>query len=143
MTTYSEKLRDPRWQKKRLEVMQRDGFKCSECCDKESTLHVHHTRYIKNANPWDYPNCLLTTLCESCHEALHSGVLSGFEYLQHVFDERCAPAVLLPCLGFAVEQVMAPDLRMRAEDWVACGRAFTAKMEEILAHSPNGGVSES
>jgi len=27
MSAYSEKLKDPRWQKKRLEVFQRDGFR--------------------------------------------------------------------------------------------------------------------
>jgi len=26
--TYSEKLKDPRWQKKRLEILSRDNFTC-------------------------------------------------------------------------------------------------------------------
>jgi hypothetical protein len=132
MASYSEKLRDPRWQKKRLEIMQRDGFKCSECCDEKSTLHVHHTRYLKETEPWDYPNCLLTTLCEACHEALHSGVLSGVEYLQHIFEERGSSPAFLPCLGFAVEQVMDSSARLTANEWIECGRAFTEKIEEIL-----------
>ncbi len=29
--TYSEKLRDPRWQKKRLQIFERDGWKCRVC----------------------------------------------------------------------------------------------------------------
>lgn len=66
--SYSEKLKDPRWQKKRLEVMQRDGFKCTRCnCDTQ-TLHVHHIRYIEGREPWDYEIIDLTTLCEDCHE---------------------------------------------------------------------------
>lgn len=65
--TYAEKLRDPRWQKKRLEVMNRDGFKCKSCGDATSTLNVHHKYYEKGAMPWDYPETALVTLCEKCH----------------------------------------------------------------------------
>jgi hypothetical protein len=66
--TYSEKLRDPRWQKKRLEIMQRDKFTCQLCCDDENTLNVHHHKYINGKDPWDYDNNDLITLCEECHE---------------------------------------------------------------------------
>lgn len=65
--TYAEKLRDPRWQKLRLEIMQRDGFKCRHCGDKEQTLNVHHSYYEKGFNPWDYPDQTLFTLCIDCH----------------------------------------------------------------------------
>lgn len=132
MGSYADKLRDPRWQKRRLEIMQRDKFRCVECSDDKNMLHVHHTRYLKNTDPWDYPNCLLTTLCESCHQALHSGVLSGVEHLQYVFEERESPSAFLPCLGFAVEQVMDRSATLTANEWIECGRAFTAKIEEIL-----------
>ena len=71
MTTYGDKLRDPRWQRKRLEILSRDDFTCRLCGDNESTLHVHHLLYFKGAEPWQYDaNCLVTT-CESCHEELH------------------------------------------------------------------------
>lgn len=63
---YSEKLRDPRWQKKRLEVMQRDGFACLACSDTTRTLNVHHKQY--RGNPWEAKMEMLETLCESCHE---------------------------------------------------------------------------
>jgi hypothetical protein len=62
---YSEKLRDPRWQRKRLEVMQRDKFTCLACGDKASTLNVHHKQY--HGDPWDAPMPSLETLCEACH----------------------------------------------------------------------------
>lgn len=65
--TYSEKLRDPRWQKKRLEVMERDGFACVNCCTKVKTLNVHHWYYRKSAEPWDYPDMSLACLCDECH----------------------------------------------------------------------------
>lgn len=64
---YVEKLKDPRWQKKRLEIFKRDNWRCCLCGDTENTLHVHHLRYKKNADPWDYDNDDLITLCESCH----------------------------------------------------------------------------
>lgn len=67
MSTYKEKLLDPRWQKKRLEILQRDNFTCQHCWDKESTLHVHHKEYFKGLDPWDIKNDYLVTLCESCH----------------------------------------------------------------------------
>ncbi len=66
---YSEKLKDPRWQKKRLEIFQRDEFTCQRCFDDKSTLNVHHRRYIPGRDPWDYPDYLLITLCENCHES--------------------------------------------------------------------------
>lgn len=66
--TYSEKLRDPRWQKVRLRVLERDDWHCQDCFDGESTLHVHHLYYEQNRDPWDYPLDAFVTLCESCHE---------------------------------------------------------------------------
>lgn len=65
--TYSEKLRDPRWQRKRLEILNRDEFTCQNCGDNNTTLHIHHRLYLKNKDPWDYESNLLITLCEICH----------------------------------------------------------------------------
>lgn len=66
--TYSQKLKDPRWQKKRLEIMQRDEFSCQICHSKVDTLNVHHRHYIVGREPWDYPSELLVTLCQPCHK---------------------------------------------------------------------------
>jgi Zn finger protein HypA/HybF involved in hydrogenase expression len=68
--TYSELLKDPRWQRKRLEILQRDSFTCQSCMDSESTLHVHHKHYIKGRLPWEYEEHELVTLCESCHGSM-------------------------------------------------------------------------
>jgi transposase len=65
--SYSEKLKDPRWQKKRLEVFERDKFQCQACDSKDKTLHVHHLKY--EGEPWESPMEYLETLCEDCHEA--------------------------------------------------------------------------
>lgn len=67
--TYSDKLKHPKWQKKRLEILQRDNFTCTLCGDIETTLNVHHEQY--KGEPWDVPNELLKTVCEHCHEIIH------------------------------------------------------------------------
>lgn len=64
---YADKLKDPRWQKKRLEILERDKWMCRGCCEKEKTLHVHHIFYVPQCEPWEIPNGLLVTLCCDCH----------------------------------------------------------------------------
>lgn len=66
--SYWEKLKDPRWQRKRLEIMNRAGFKCECCGDEESALHIHHGYYDRRKEPWEYDDDTLRCLCESCHE---------------------------------------------------------------------------
>jgi len=67
--TYAEKLKDPRWQRRRLEILNRSDFTCEDpgCGTKTETLHVHHLDYLPNAEPWEYPDEYLMVLCESCH----------------------------------------------------------------------------
>jgi hypothetical protein len=65
MNDYKEKLKDPRWQKKRLEIFNRDKFACICCGSKEKELQVHHLKYL--GNPWDVDNIHLETLCKDCH----------------------------------------------------------------------------
>lgn len=69
--TYSQKLKDPRWQKKRLEILQKDNWTCQCCGNTEDTLHVHHIEYYCNKKPWEYDNSCLITLCDSCHSFCH------------------------------------------------------------------------
>ena len=66
---YLEKYKDPRWQKLRLEVLNRDEWCCLICFDDKSTLHVHHMKYIRGNDPWDYPIGSLVTLCDTCHKS--------------------------------------------------------------------------
>jgi 5-methylcytosine-specific restriction endonuclease McrA len=68
---YMSLLRDPRWQKKRLKIMDRDKWNCIRCGDKSSTLNVHHEYYQRGLKPWDYPDSALITLCEPCHQSEH------------------------------------------------------------------------
>ena len=70
-TTYAEQLLDPRWQKKRLEVLDYAEFACEICGDDESTLHVHHKHYIRCRKVWEYDNEQLICLCRQCHSNQH------------------------------------------------------------------------
>lgn len=65
--TYQEKLRDPRWQRKRLKILERDNFECTDCGNDSIELHVHHKVYSKG-DPWDSPDEHLATLCKNCHQ---------------------------------------------------------------------------
>lgn len=65
--TYADKLRDPRWQKKRLKILERDDWTCQWCGDSKKTLHIHHTKYLKE--PWDVEDEFLITVCETCHKS--------------------------------------------------------------------------
>lgn len=69
---YAKKLLDPRWQKMRLEVFQRDNYTCQSCGSTEKTLHAHHTFYRSDVDgPWDYQPSSIVTLCDECHEIEH------------------------------------------------------------------------
>ena len=69
--TYQEKLKDPRWQRRRLEIFERDEWKCQACGSDKKTLHVHHKFYITGKDPWDYGDDALSTICERCHNDEH------------------------------------------------------------------------
>ncbi len=66
-----EQYKHPNWQKKRLEVLERDKFTCCHCEEKEKTLHVHHKWYQKGKKVWEYPNVCFITLCDECHDHWH------------------------------------------------------------------------
>ena len=64
---YADLLKDPRWKKRRLDILERDGNRCQMCGEKNQ-LHIHHRTYL-NRVPWDYPDEYLVTLCEDCHDS--------------------------------------------------------------------------
>jgi 5-methylcytosine-specific restriction endonuclease McrA len=64
-TKYSEYLKNPKWQKKRLKIFERDKWKCRLCDNDEITLHIHHLKY--QGLPWEVDNKFLITICEKCH----------------------------------------------------------------------------
>lgn len=105
--TYSEKLRDPRWQKKRLEIFARDKWKCSICHSSEKELQVHHLVYSRR-DPWDYPDECYQTLCAECHEerqVLTDAAIDALRMsLRNVPTARLQKAVQSIC-DFALERI--------------------------------------
>jgi len=74
---YAEKLKDPRWQERRLQIMDRDNWTCQLCGDTNATLHVHHKSY--KGEPWEAPDEALTTYCEHCHFLTEDSIREGIE----------------------------------------------------------------
>jgi len=89
--TYKQQIKHPLWQMKRLEIMQKDGFKCTICGCDDKQLHVHHLYYLPNTLIWEYDDEALKTVCEEHHEQLTKDLsklagLIAFEILKKRFD---------------------------------------------------------
>ena len=69
---FKEQIKHPKWQKKRLDILERDEYICQNCHVDDETLHVHHFTYKSNTNLWDYDNNNLITFCERCHKDWHT-----------------------------------------------------------------------
>lgn len=84
--TYADKLKDPRWQKRRLELFEAAGWRCEECKSKTKTLHAHHGYYKRNTEPWEYPDEVMHVLCDACHKEMQAALervhkrIGGFSF---------------------------------------------------------------
>lgn len=85
---YSDLLKDPRWQRLRLEVMQRDDFTCQSCKSKDKTLQVHHKKYVFNQKPWEYSTEELITYCEDCHSDIELYIKSINDIIRGTIGAR-------------------------------------------------------
>ena len=79
MKSYHQHLQDPKWQKKRLDIFNRDNWKCRCCFATNVALNAHHLYYIKGNRPWEYDDDAIVTVCNECHGILHKELnkLSG------------------------------------------------------------------
>lgn len=104
--SYSDKLKDPRWQRKRLEVFSRDNFTCTKCGDDKNTLHVHHLKY--SGNPWDVSNESLITTCQRCHSLI--------EYLTFLCKEMGFDVEIISIehrpSGYSILLAKTPDMEI-------------------------------
>lgn len=117
MTTYYEKLKSPKWQKKRLEILSERGFGCEVCSDKDSQLHVHHKIYKKGVSPWSYPSYNYSVLCEECHKDAHNTIdamneLVGVLPVDGHFSQQGVLSFLLNFLSSEDEWVRATDQQL-------------------------------
>jgi hypothetical protein len=67
--TYSQKLRDARWQKKADMVKKRANNQCQDCAasGKLEAHHCYYTSMREGYEPWEYPLSALRALCRECH----------------------------------------------------------------------------
>lgn len=98
--SYADLLRDPRWQRRRLEVMKHAEFRCEACGDDKTTLNVHHVVYVKGRKPWEYEQKDLQCLCEPCHAELTKDI-RGAQRLMSM----APPHVRGQALGFLATSV--------------------------------------
>ncbi len=90
---WKDQYKHPLWQKKRLEALEKAEYSCQKCYDGESTLHVHHKRYIKGRKIWEYAVDELSVLCEGCHQETHAEQDALKEILARLHPEGLAEIV--------------------------------------------------
>lgn len=90
--TYAQKLKDPRWKSRRLQILKAANYKCTHC-DATERLEVHHINYRKGREPWDYSDSELMCLCRKCHELVEGSAIP---------DLRSLVAVLPPWILFGL-----------------------------------------
>lgn len=99
--SYRELLKDPRWIKKRNEILTRDENTCQYCGRSDRYMHVHHNLYVKGRKPWEYDNKDLITLCNRCHEIetdANSNLYDTFLELKNTFKSKGLSMSLLESL---------------------------------------------
>ncbi len=70
MLSYKEQLQHPNWQRKRLEIFQRDDFTCQICGATDKQIQVHHLYYLPGTHVWEYDDEAMKTVCNEHHEQL-------------------------------------------------------------------------
>lgn len=66
--TLSEKFRDPRWHKRRHEILLRDNFKCQCCFDPEKPVRVRVVIFANGIDPWNLDESGTQTICDECFQ---------------------------------------------------------------------------
>lgn len=89
--SYAQKLRDPRWQKARLAILESAHWKCQECWSGEKELQVHHIFYLTGVEPWDYPRELLMALCMDCHKERQAVEQAIFKNIAVILRDKDIP----------------------------------------------------
>lgn len=129
---YLEKLRDPRWQKKRLEVFERDNWTCLQCGSTEKTLNVHHRVYADGYEPWDVRMGILETLCEECHEKETSERREVEQHLMLALRGIGVPWYGIDMLAHKLIEVFPPLPREQAITVIAVLLAWIPQLAERI-----------
>ena len=118
--SYSEQLKHPKWQQRRLEILDKANFSCENCGDDEKTLHVHHRRYVKGRMAWEYEDNELACLCEDCHKLDHYAIDELQEAILGVHVSMM-PAIVALVRGYAEGELLNPPYDCHANPY-ACGQ---------------------
>jgi len=130
---YAEKYRDPRWQMKRLRIMERDNATCQECCEPGKHLNVHHLYYVKNREVWDYPDWALLTLCEDCHKQANPERDEEEENAQSQWEQTIDRLVGVVGFGWECELVdLAYEIHLTKEATGMTGNQVIGKLVHLM-----------
>ena len=76
------------WPTIRKQVLERDGYKCTQCGAAEelhNRLHAHHITPRSEGGPDDLEN--LTALCQECHYGVHREADRVYWEARRAYDE--------------------------------------------------------
>lgn len=158
--TYAEKLSHPKWQQKRLKILERDEWRCVHCGDSDSSLEVHHHSYRWNADPWDYDDSNLITLCHECHSLVTKGVKElksslsklgpcEFDSVVSIFSLLSKQAVIhdydLACRAVFVVSMLAkslsiPNEKLSSEEAASLSLAIQTIQQIATSHGHEGSI---
>lgn len=149
--TYAEKLKDPRWQKRRLEVLEAAGWKCQACKATDKTLHVHHNFYRTRTHPWDYPNHAFLALCEQCHQSAECQRQELLQCIENIYESKSSADFVGAVIGFLKAAYMdycldddpshSELLRNRQQAW-GFARFWQGDERDLLPLLNNGEVTD-
>jgi len=105
---YFELFKRPEWQKRRLQILERDNWKCQGCPGNDGMLYVHHRYYEWDSMPWDYPDEALITLCEDCHDQEHFKYTPGDKDLE--FEEKSKEGQIREISKFIKKNFLSSEL---------------------------------
>ena len=108
MNNYQQ-YKSPEWQKRRAEMLALHNCTCQCCKSKDGHMHVHHVRYKKDKDLWDYRDSDLLVLCDSCHSFTHHTIDSARAFVGQVAihggrDGLCAAEWALGELGWGYQK---------------------------------------
>ncbi len=128
---YKEQIKHPKWQKKRLEILDRDKWACQACFDTEETLHVHHKCYKPNKKIWEYDNKLLITLCKTCHEEQRSNENIYDTFLELMKEKYLVSEINTLRLGFSLmPSYHTPEIEVSIITWALTNKNIFKILEK-------------
>lgn len=84
-TSYAEKLKTLEWLEFRDSFIRRhtreNELPCCHACSNSRNLQVHHRRYKRGKEPWEYDDEDLVLICGDCHETVHSVAREFYDWL--------------------------------------------------------------